>query len=74
MTENVHYAEQPNSVIINRVGNTYKCRIDFPIGVEEEENGFIAGKVYSLNTTWTKNISQRVERNYDAWLRRAMNE
>ena len=73
-TRNVHYAQQPDRVIIRE--NAGKAIIELPINVAEitiERDGetiteWVAEKVYYAHAIATPNIKERVENNYNAWL------
>ena len=70
LTRNVYYSEQPDRVIVYTSGD--KAIIEFPINVSEveveESTNWLAEEVYSIKTTNTANLAERVEANYDAWL------
>ena len=72
-TKNVHYSERPNRFVIQ--SNGQKAYVEFPLNVTEveREDGaeYVAETVYSLETTNTANLADRIEANYDAWLLRA---
>lgn len=74
LTRNVHYSEQPESVIVT--SNNRDAIVELPIDVREieieETDGirteWIADKVYFVKVRATKNLKERVENNYDSWL------
>ena len=77
LTRNVHYLEQPDSVIVTEYGR--KAMVEFPIDVTEVEieiegetyTEYVAETVYSLPTVAVPNLKDRVLVNYEAWLERA---
>ena len=74
LTRNVHYSEQPDSVMITSNGSI--SVIEFPINVTayQKEDGeetiweWVAEKVYSVETVTTNNLKERVESRYSDWL------
>ena len=72
LTRNVYFTERPENVIVTRFGNTYCCRIDLPVNIEEVETGEgetqWKADVYSVEAGYTVDIKERVEENYDAWM------
>ena len=72
LTRNVYFAERPENVIVTRFGNTYRCRVDLPVNIEEVETGEgetqWKADVYSVEAGWTPGMEERVEANYDAWM------
>ena len=78
LTRNVHYLEQPDSVIVTENGR--KAMVEFPLNVTEIEREiegetfteYVAETVYSLPTIAVPNLKDRVLANYEAWLEQAM--
>lgn len=78
LTRNVHYAEEPEKVILNTCGSV--SSVEFPVGVTEvtiedpegERTEYVADAVYSLKLATVPNLKARIEADYDAWLERAM--
>lgn len=66
MIENVYYATQPDRVLVTAKGK--RAIIEFPIGVSETEEGWVAETVYSIETMNTQNLEKRVNANYELWL------
>lgn len=75
LIKNVYYQEEPEKVEIRRYGR--KATVVFATDIrkreetEEEDGGYIAGKVYTIDVDYTKKLRSRVEENYDEWLLRA---
>lgn len=71
LTENVFYAQQPELVQVFPYGNSGRCRVDFPVDIEEvnigEETQYQAN-VYSLQEEYTDSLLQEIMENYDDWL------
>lgn len=73
LTNDVYYAERPEDIIVTvRSG---KALVEFPVNVSEVETEdgpqWIAGAVYSLETVASDGLKNRIEENYDAWLKKA---
>lgn len=73
LTKNVHYADRPDRVIVTTCGST--SLVEFPIDIteitiegDEPRKEYIAESVYSLKTTSTPNLKERVEAHYYDWL------
>lgn len=71
LTKNVHYAENPDKIIVLRNGNI--AVVEMPtevkeIELEDERTEYVAEKVYSVRTQNTPNLEERVEANYEEWL------
>lgn len=72
-TKNVYFSEKPDRVIVRTAGK--RAVIDFPVNVTEiEENDrteWLAETVYHYRTTATPNLEERVNANYEDWLKLA---
>lgn len=72
-TNNVYYSQQPDNVIVTSRGN--RAVIEFPLNVTkvEAEDGeqWKAETVYSFETAARSGLKEKIEANYDAWLKRA---
>lgn len=59
--------------MIHSIGK--KAVVEFPVNVSEveKEEGveYVAETVYSLETTYTSDLADRIEASFDAWLDRA---
>lgn len=71
LTRNVHYAEKPDKIIVLRNGSI--AVVEMPtevtqVELDDERSEYVAGKVYSVRTTNTPNLEERVEASYDEWL------
>ena len=75
LTRNVHYAEQPDTVIVNRTEKSEYAVVEFPLDVEEVEREegteYVAAEVYSLRTMNKPGLKDRVLDNYEEWLEKA---
>ena len=73
MTRSVYYSEKPNRFEIRSNGQS-AC-VEFPLNVTEVETEegthYVAEVVYSLSTMATSDLADRIEENFDAWLRKA---
>ena len=73
LTKNVHYSERPNRFEIQ--SNGQKACVEFPLNITEVETEegteFVAATVYSLETSYTPNLAERIEADFDSWLKKA---
>lgn len=73
LTRNVYFAERPEKVVVNRIGDAgYSCRVDFPVNIEEvagpEGETQYRADVYAIETGFTYDIKERIQNRYDEWL------
>ena len=75
LTRNVHYAEQPERVIVTCTEKGERATVEFPLDVEEvereESTEYVAAEVYSMQTRNVPGLKERVLDNYDEWLEMA---
>lgn len=73
LTKNVFYSQRPERVSVHRIGQGYTCRVDFPVNIQEIENGDeetqFKADVYSLEVGYTTGIKERIEADYEGWLK-----
>ena len=73
LTTNVHYSERPHRFEIQ--SNGQKACVECPLNITEVETEegteFVAASVYSLETVYTPNLAERIEANFEAWLKKA---
>ena len=55
---------------IERIGE-HSAKVSFAENAVEIERGRWSADVYELTTAYTPNIEERIESNYDAWLKHA---
>lgn len=75
LTKNVNYTARPNDVVVNRIGDTYRARVDLPTNIEEHINDegevHYTADVYSIDAGYTSNLAERVAADRDTWIARA---
>ena len=73
MTRSVYNSDKPNSYEIR--SNGQRAGVEFPLNVTEVETEegthYVEEVVYSLSTMATSDLADRIEENFDAWLRKA---
>ena len=66
----VEFGTCPPPYKVERIGE-HSAKITFAENAVEIERGRWSADIYELTTAYTTNIDERIESNYDAWLKHA---
>ena len=70
LTKNVSYDRRPDRVEAFPYGSSKRCRVDFPVNIREDDEGFLAD-VYSIELPYYDNMVEIINRNYEGWFDKA---